>query len=108
MHSLDERIFPGRTRWSCPVDILTTSVALGSSEIKGLSKLCREAFEEHKTHAKPCQLLRVSIEVSTTQKRMREYRRFRKMFMTEVKEMDITRDLLIDSTRARTAWPGYP
>jgi hypothetical protein len=31
MHSLEVRIFPGRTRYSWPVLIFTTSAALGSS-----------------------------------------------------------------------------
>lgn len=32
MHSLDDRIFPGLTRYNWPISILTTSAAFGSSE----------------------------------------------------------------------------
>lgn len=36
MHSLSVRMVPERTRLSCPSDIFTTSVALGSSAISGI------------------------------------------------------------------------
>jgi hypothetical protein len=32
MHSLDDRMFPGLTRYNWPISILTTSAAFGSSE----------------------------------------------------------------------------
>ena len=46
MHSLDVRIFPGRTRYNCPVGIFTTSAAFGSSvediDVSGMDRFALE------------------------------------------------------------------
>ena len=83
MHSLDERIFPGRTKWSCPVDILTTSVALGSSNIEGSGQYSHNGSQTG-TGLTPNLADHYEFPERSAQRRndvMRVYRQLRKIFM---------------------------